>query len=151
MPHTEVFTANGYLHAMQPVVARRMVPSDLPWALELADRLYGGGIDKVILAKWGEAVMSHPNYLAVRTADAVVIAAAVPEAFDLTSLNCSVIYFYGRSVWQVVRLLRIAAAWAKSKGATELRLEDTTGRDISGIARRLKARVDPVTTYVMEV
>ena len=147
----EIHIANGHLAHRARAEMRRMTPTDIPWALALADDLYGGGIDKKLLAEWGEAIMAHPSYLAIRSQSAVVIAAAVPEAFDTTVLNARVIYFYGRGIWQVLALLRIAAAWAKGMGATVLRLEDTTGRDISGLARRLKARVDPVPVFMMEL
>jgi hypothetical protein len=147
----EIHIANGHLqHPGPPVLVRRMLPGDIAWALDLADDLYSGGIDKRLLARWGEAIMQHDSYLAIRSAEAVVIAAAVPEAFDAEALNARVLYFYGRDIWQVVRLLRTAAVWARAKGATCLRLEDATGRDISGLARRLKAIEDPVPVYVME-
>jgi hypothetical protein len=147
----EIHLANGHAHHPgPPTLVRRMLPGDIAWALELADELYHGGIDKRLLAEWGERIMAHPNYLAIRSVSAVVIAAAVPEAFDAGVLNARALYFYGRDIWQVVRLLRIAAAWAKGMGAPCFRLEDATGRDISGIARRLKAIEDPVPVFVME-
>ena len=146
----ELQIANGYAQRFEPLVARRMHAGDIAWALELADDLYHGGIDKRLLAQWGEKIMAHPNYLAIRSTSAVVIAAAVPEAFDATVLNARALYFYGRDIWQVVRLLRIAADWAKGMGAPCFRIEDATGRDISGIARRLKAIEDPVPVYIIE-
>lgn len=143
---------NGHPRETAPVSAfRPMIASDIPWALDLADELYGGGIDKNALGHWARQVLVHPQYLAIRSSSAVVVAAAVPPAFDLSVPDARALYFYGRDIWQVLRLLRLAAMWAKMKGARHFRLEDATGRDISGVAKRLRAYQDPIPSFVMEL
>jgi len=146
--------SNGHAHrlAAHPVVmARRATTRDIPFLLDLAEESYRRALDRPGMATWLTQAIHHPNYLVLMTDHAALVAMADPPAYDPGRPEARVLYFLGRRVWEVIRLLRIAGVWAHTIGAPGIRIEATNGLDIAPLAKRLGARLDPQPAYFLKV
>lgn len=152
MTHLEVLAANGYHHRIgyRPG-PRRAALDDIDFLVDLAAELYDQPFNRPSVRLWLQQVIRHPNYLVMLTENAAVVAFASPPAFDPTHPDCRILYLLGRRIWDVVRLLRLAAQWASMHGARELHLSAVNGVDIEPLARRLKAVEDPMPSYVISL
>ena len=124
---------------------RQCGESDVPWLMEMARHHYGPAMaDPQGVLLWIRSVLTHPQCLAYRAEEAVVVAMAGRTFFDPSASQARVLFFAGE-VWEVVSLLRIAAHWARRVHGMPLWFTDDTGRDIAVLARRLKAKAVPPT------
>lgn len=118
---------------------RRATAEDVPWLVKMGVKLYGDRLKNVEgTANWLTRMVNDPNCFILRGKDAALIVLHAPSFFDPHPNSVSV-PFFGGNPFALPRMFRLAAAWAKDRGYTDLFFKESTGVNIAPLARILGA------------
>lgn len=130
----------------------RANPSDLGWGFEVAAKRYGRIRNFRETYAWLESLLARPDTLVIRTKTAFLVASVAKLPYEnpevVLLILCGDERFPKESVWDCVRLLRVALAWAKKIGG-HLSMDSNTLLDLAPLAKRI-GRVETVTKYVVQ-
>lgn len=128
-------------------------PADLDWIVGSAAIAYAERMkDPVRTRAWIAAQLTSEDTVFVRSGSSVVVANVSRRFYDPDDIRAKVIFFWSTqpSVESLIHAFRGAAAWAKDRGARKLMFDESTGRDIAALAKRLGAGV-LFTSYALDL
>lgn len=117
-------------------------PADLDWLVASACLAYHGRMKDVAATRlWIAARLVDENTAFVRSGRSVVVVNAQRRFYDPAAVRAKVLFFWSLqpNLANLLHAFRGAEAWAMHRGATALLFDESEGRDIAPLAKRLGA------------
>lgn len=128
-------------------------PADVDWLFATACAAYANRMKEPDLTRaWIAAQLASEESCFIRSGSTVVVANVTRRFYDPESVRAKVLFFWSTqpSPESLIHAFRGAAAWAKGRGARTLQFDESTGRDIAALAKRLGAGAS-FTSYALDL
>lgn len=139
-------SGDGYATPQQVVmirpVIRRLDVSDIPWALDLAEKAYKRNLGREAWAGWIIKQLQNPNILIARGNHSIVVCACQPMLPDLAEKEGLFPYWFSETnghAGELVSLFEFCERWLRDMGASHFTLRPTNGTDATPLAFALGA------------
>ena len=151
--HNDVGSGVHFLPKPPRNQVRRMLPSDIDWAIGLAKQHYGDKFDAVSVRTWALARLSEPAMVFLRTDHAFGVA-HLGERYNAPGHKQAYLTLLyaepGNHGLEVVRIMDGLRQWGKGVGVSKFWFGDVTGHDMAKLAKVLGGRLAG-HTYVVDL